>query len=122
MRLRGLGLAIILAAIPAMLPLAARAQPFKGFYIGAGAGVYLPENIVVQTPVATNPRAELKPSVGFAGLGSIGYGFGNGFRVELEGNYRHGNISNAAGPFTPTASGSIQTYGAMANVLFDMDI
>ncbi len=50
------------------MPLAAQAQPFQGLYIGAGAGVYWPENINVQTAVLGSSRAQFDPSVGFAGL------------------------------------------------------
>ena len=109
-------------AIALLLPFAATAQPFQGLYVGAGAGVYLPEDITVHTSVASAPRPTLSPSVGFAGLGSVGYALGNGFRFEIEGNYRHADISSGAGPGSPTFSGTLRTYGALANVLFDMDI
>jgi OmpA-OmpF porin, OOP family len=110
MRFRGAVLALALLAAP----LAAKAQPFQGLYIGAGAGYNLPENY------ALNPAGQLKPQGGFVGLGSVGYALGNGIRFEIEGDYRHANLGNT----TPTAtnSGTVQTYGAMANVLFDMDI
>ncbi len=117
MRFRSCWLAIAL-----LLPFAAQAQPFQGLYIGAGAGLYWPEDITVQTAVASASRPTLSPSLGFGAVGSVGYALGNGFRFELEGNYRHADIANGAGPGSPTFSGSLQTYGALANVLFDMDI
>jgi len=110
MRFRGgfLALALLVA------PLAARAQPFQGLYVGAGAGYNLPEN----WPAPAGTAA--KPDGGIVGLGSIGYALGNGIRFELEGSYRHAGLNNSTA--TSTNSGSVQTYGAMANVLFDMDI
>ena len=72
----------LLAAVVAALPLAARAQPVSGLYVGGGAGFNLPEN----PPLASG--GHVLPGDGFAGLGSVGYGLGNGFRFELEGSYR----------------------------------
>ena len=110
MRFRSLPLAIALLA----MPFAAAAQPFHGVYIGAGAGYNLPENY----PLAAG--GQLEPSGGFVGLGSIGYGLGNGMRFELEGNYRHAELGRSTTVFSP--SGSTQTYGVMANALFDLDV
>jgi outer membrane protein OmpA-like peptidoglycan-associated protein len=110
MQLRSTLLAVGLLA----LPVAASAQPVTGLYLGAGAGYNLPENDPVANGGVTRPHG------GFVGLGSVGYGLGHGFRLELEGNYREGDLheSNAIGSF----SGKLQTYGAMGNVLFDMDV
>ncbi len=118
MRFRSLFLLMALLASP----LAVHAQPFQGLYIGAGAGVYWPEGINVQTAVPGSQRSTLDPSVGFAGLASVGYALGNGFRFELEGNYRQADISRGSAPGLPTFSGNAQTYGVLANVLFDMDV
>src|ERR1700757_2225041 len=118
MRLRSVALATALLA----MPLAARAQPIQGLYIGAGAGFYWPNDINVSTAVPGSPHPRIDPSLGFAGLGSVGYGLGNGFRFEVEGNYRQANISRGQGPGAPSFSGSLHTYGVMANALFDMDI
>ena len=56
----------------------------------------------------------------------MGWGFGNGLRLEVEGDVRHNRVSSIHG-FTaatgPTAAGGDQfAYGAMVNALFDMDI
>jgi outer membrane protein OmpA-like peptidoglycan-associated protein len=124
MRFAGVSLvvALMLTAILIASP-AARAQPFEGVYIGAGAGDSLPEDIRVGTPIPTSPRLTLDGNNGFAGIGSVGYGLGNGFRFELEGNLRQYGLARLSGtPFPTAASGKLQTYGVMANVLFDMDI
>jgi len=107
----------------------ARAQPVSGVYIGAGGGAnFLQEERIksirgargITTP--SNVRAGFQ--AGVAGLGSVGYGFGNGVRVELEGNYRYNrpdSFRNAA-PRTRSIGGREQKYGPMANVLFDLDV
>ena len=87
MRFRGGLLAMALLAAP----LVAEAQPFQGFYIGGGAGYNLPEN----DPLAGG--GQIEPGGGFVGLGSVGYGLGNGFRFEVEGNFRQGSLSSDVG-------------------------
>jgi outer membrane protein OmpA-like peptidoglycan-associated protein len=111
MRFRSLSLAIALL----VLPLVAQAQPFQGLYIGAGAGYNLPQDWHTSggTTVA-------QPGGGFVGLASVGYALGNGFRFELEGNYRQAHLGQSTA--TATSSGSVQTYAAMANALFDIDV
>ena len=113
----------VLSALALLLavPMVAQAQPFQGLYIGAGAGYNLPENVGVKTKAAVSPRAELVTQGGVVGLGSVGYGLGNGFRFELEGDYRQIGVNHITSE-PNTTSGSLNTYGVMANVLFDMDI
>jgi OmpA-OmpF porin, OOP family len=124
MRLAGVWLVAALSLASMVLaPSAVRAQPFQGIYIGAGAGYNVPESIPITTPLPNTERRTLVSNNGFATIGSVGYGLGNGFRFELEGNFRQDGFSHlTGGAFPTTGSGKIQTYGAMANVLFDMDI
>jgi outer membrane protein OmpA-like peptidoglycan-associated protein/opacity protein-like surface antigen len=123
MRLAGVWLVAALSlALAALAPTAARAQPFQGLYIGAGAGYNVPQNIQLDVPAPTSQRRYIVSNNGFATVGSIGYGLGNGFRFELEGNFRQDGFAQLKGPIANTGSGKIQTYGGMANVLFDMDI
>jgi len=110
MRLRTLWLAIAFAGMASGV----QAQPFQGLYIGAGAGYNLPENW------SDTRRTVAEPKGGAAGVASIGYALGNGFRFELEGNYRWAGLNREA--LAANTSGSVQTYGALANVLFDIDV
>ncbi len=112
MRIRGEVLAIALLAAP----LAARAQPFQGPYLGAGAGYNLPENPPLEG------GGKIEPGGGFVGLGSVGYGLGNGFRFELEGNYREAPLPSISNAEVSGNSGNLHTYGVMANVLYDLDV
>jgi outer membrane protein OmpA-like peptidoglycan-associated protein len=98
--------------------MAAGAQPIQGLYVGGGFGANWLENNRVRVEVAPSPGPTFKGgfSTGVVGLGSIGWGFGNGVRVEVEGDYRRNDTSHSP------LNGSEKKYGAMANVLFDMDI
>lgn len=131
------------------LPLAAQAQPtgffdnfrlapqqtVTGLYIGAGAGVNFSENSSLRSDralagglgalgVGGRGRAIFDP--GFVGVGSIGWGFGNGFRIEAEGNYRQNDVDKISGfpggGLRNTASGTQRSYGAMGNLLYDFRI
>ena len=102
----------------------ARAQPVTGLYVGAGGGVNFLESIRTESvsvqggkPFATPGKDFSK--TGYVALASVGYGFGNGLRVELEGNYRQ-NDRERNSLFFP--GGRERKYGGMGNVLFDLDI
>jgi outer membrane protein OmpA-like peptidoglycan-associated protein len=60
-------------------------------------------------------------SIGFGAVVSVGWGFGNGLRAEIEGDYRSNHNSNFSGTFVPIGGGSDnrQTYGFMGNILYD---
>ena len=105
-------------------PVAARAQPFQGLYIGGGGGYNFLEGTEVRSsPALRTPKLEFSDTSGFVGVGSVGYGFGNGVRVELEGDYRQSSPRHLNGTAFPTAlSGDIRSYGVMANALFDLDV
>jgi OOP family OmpA-OmpF porin len=119
MRLRSVSLAI---ALLLATTLAANAQPFQGLYVGAGAGFNLPMSVDVRSHAPVTPRTTLYPQGGVVGLASVGYGLGNGIRFELEGNFRQANVSRVTSAIPQTVSGRLQTYGVMANVMFDMDV
>ncbi|HEY1930585.1 MAG TPA: OmpA family protein [Acetobacteraceae bacterium] len=108
--------ATLLATALLAAPLAAQAQPFHGVYIGAGAGYNLPEN----DPLATG--GDIEPGGGVVGLGSIGYGLGNGFRFELEGNFRQAPLPSESNAVLTGNGGHLDTYGVMANAFYDLDI
>ena len=98
------------------------AQPVTGLYIGgAGAANFLQRETfksVNGTPV-TGTAAGF--NTGYAALGSVGYGFGNGLRLEVEGNYRH-NTFGIPSPLGTPNHGYEEKYGGMGNVLFDLDV
>ena len=110
-------LAAFAAGLSLALPLAAAAQPVSGPYVGGGAGINLWDQ---STTRGFRIRDE---DLGFVGLGSLGWGFGNGLRVEAEGNYRESEIDRITGPAGRVgSSGYLRNYGVMGNVLFDFDL
>lgn len=117
----------------ATLAMPAAAQTVQGIYVGLGAGgTMLNESINRRSPT------------GFFGLGngsqftyrtgtnvsaSMGWGFGNGVRAELEGYWRRAGIEEARlfsqGSFNggiSSRSGTAQVYGFMANAYYDFDL
>jgi len=122
-----------------MLPLAAEAQtptePVSGVYLGAAGGFNIKtnpniNNVVSNIPGAggiTTPNANLSTSLGGAAVGSVGYGLGNGLRVEIELDYRGNSFSNTSGNnlrglgASTGASGSERLYGPMVNFDYDFN-
>jgi OmpA-OmpF porin, OOP family len=130
-----------LAAVLLLGPLAAQGQPVRGFYISGGAGYNLQQSIRVtpSVPGIGSIPVQLNPSNGPRVLGSLGYGLGNGLRVEVEGDF----LSNAirAPAFTPlsttilgrlvstsalgrlaNASTQLLRYGVLGNAFYDFDL
>ena len=120
MRLRPLLFLTAIVAVPA----SALAQPFQGIYIGGAAGVnFLGQESIHSSSALDLPSGRAQFSEGFTGLGSIGYGFGNGMRIELEGSWRSNPLHAVLRPGDPTEAGGRQVMTAvMANALFDIDI
>jgi outer membrane protein OmpA-like peptidoglycan-associated protein len=120
MRLRS----ALLAATILAVPVAVKAQPVNGLYVGAGAGV----NLINDPYVRHSPGLGTKGFTqqwdpGFTGEASVGYGIGNGLRFELEGNYIDNNLHKSTGTPFPTRSGGTQeNYGVFGNALFDFDV
>jgi outer membrane protein OmpA-like peptidoglycan-associated protein len=101
-------------------PVAVSAQPVDGLYVGAGFGLNLMQNESVTALPGTPAEGQLNPKVGFGGLASVGWGFGNGVRAEAEGNYRYNAFDNVSGfGLASHGSGNEQKFGFMANVLYD---
>ena len=106
-----------LYAIVMFWPALAGAQTVSGFYLGAGAGVNLWHD-QSSRGLRVHDHDE-----GVAAVGSAGWGFGNGFRLEVEGSFRHSEVDWIAGPGGRIGrSGYVRNYGAMANAFFDFDL
>jgi OmpA-OmpF porin, OOP family len=118
----------LLAATVLSLPVAAQAQPVSGLYLGAGVGANYRDNnsanpVFSPTGILA-PNTTLKSDWGYATVGSIGWGFGNGIRAELELNYRNNSISSAtiAGRGATSTGGTIHQYGVMGNAFYDFNL
>jgi OmpA-OmpF porin, OOP family len=111
--------------VTAMLatPLTAMAQPVQGLYVGAGVGLQIPQDPRISAGPVFGGQSHLNENLGFVGVGSVGYGLGNGARFEIEGDFSRNGINQLGGTSFPTkADGTVRNYGVMANALYDMDI
>jgi outer membrane protein OmpA-like peptidoglycan-associated protein len=110
------------AALGGLSLQAARAQPVSGPYVSLGGGI----NILQDERLSAFPNpatgSKLSYNVGPAGVGAVGWGFGNGFRVEVEGNFRQNDLNSFSAPGAHASNGNQENYGAMANGIFDMDV
>ncbi|GBQ83819.1 outer membrane protein [Gluconacetobacter johannae DSM 13595] len=124
MKLRhGLLTGSILAAMAALGPVLsvapASAQPVQGLYVaGEGGASFNQDQRVRSSPNFPDGRDSYH--TGATGIGSVGWGLGNGFRVEVEGDYRNNGLKSFGS--SGEGHGRQQTYGVMANALFDLDI
>lgn len=101
-------------------PFVAHAQPVTGPYVGLGAGT----SIGMSTKgKADNYAGHLFTRPSFTGDGAIGYGFGNGFRVQLDGDYAHSTLHKFdIGDTQTRLHGRSNTSGFMADALYDMNV
>jgi OOP family OmpA-OmpF porin len=107
------------------VPGVALAQPLTGLYVGAGAGLHAPQdpNLTPSGTAYGAPRIKLEEGYGFNSNLAVGYGLGNGFRFEIEGDFMRSDVRHIfRTPFPTTSSGTVRTWGVMANALFDMDV
>jgi outer membrane protein OmpA-like peptidoglycan-associated protein len=107
-------------------PLVAVAQPISGLYVGGGVGADIPQNTRV-TPGAPSiggaGNLRLDQNVGLDGIGAVGYGLGNGVRFEIQGDFLRNGVDQLGRlPVPASNNGTVDTYGVMANALYDMDI
>jgi OmpA-OmpF porin, OOP family len=112
----------LLAATVLSLPLAAQAQPVTGLYVGAGVGANLLEGR--GAAVAPGTRVATSDNIGAVGVLSVGWGFGNGIRAELEGSIRwsepHRYSINAVR--ASSVAGNRYQYGVMGNAFYDIPV
>ena len=133
MKLRSTLLAATAMAMPLAAPMGAHAQSLvpnidlSGFYVsmGAGANWLMGENVnqfgFPQTPYQIGSSAQAKSNVGPVVVGALGYQLGNGFSVELEGDYRYNSFSGARSTAVPAnIGGHEQKYGPMVNIMFNL--
>ena len=117
--------ALLASAVMAMPLAAANAQAVDGLYIGGGAGLNFMnrEEFKATRPLpapAASSKGDLRANLGPVVVLSLGWGFGNGLRVEAEANYRNNSFNQPRGFGGPgTAGGTEQKFGGMANVFYD---
>lgn len=81
---------VVVLGLAVVAPWQVVAQPVSGLYVAGSAGINLRSSQTITTEQA-RPAPSLKetnPSFGAAAVGGLGYGFGNGWRMEIEGGRR----------------------------------
>lgn len=74
------------------------AQPISGLYVSGGFGAAFPHSRFVAPQAAPSgapasmPGTPAQSGTGGVGQGSVGYGFGNGLRFEMEGTGGAGQL------------------------------
>jgi outer membrane protein OmpA-like peptidoglycan-associated protein len=111
-------------AVPFVLAHGAKAQPVNGVYIAGGLGYNINDGFHgTGTAFGVSGSGTVSFHGGFTGDASVGYGFGNGIRVELEGDYFQNSFDKVkVSGVTYGATGNDQTYGFFANALYDFDV
>ncbi len=138
MRFRQVLVAATMLGLPLVATTGAQAQ-VNGLYIGSAVGGAFASSASTKNhPIGLYSQDQTANSfgkgftgsfsTGFGGLVNMGYGFGNGFRAEVEGFYRANGITNITmytgavgqGNLT-TNSGTLRQYGFMLNGYYDVD-
>ena len=91
----------------ALAPAAGLAQPVTGPYISLGGGIDYLQNQAVHGSAEPYTGNRLGVNVGPIGSASIGYGLGNGLRIELQGDF-------SSEKFTQGVNGYFQQYHGFA--------
>ena len=87
-----------------------------GPYVGVlGGGSFL--NDISPSGAGTDVKSQWQN--GYVALGVAGWNFGNGFRGELEGGYRHSDLRGVRG--STSATGDLGMPTVMVNGLYDID-
>jgi len=107
------------AATCLAMPIAAHAQPVIGPYVSLEGGTSLLEPNNFADTFGNSGKFYYKPS--YSGIGGIGFGFGGGFRVALEGNYFHDTFKKAD-PSETKVVGYSNKYGPLLNLYYDIPV
>ncbi len=119
---------LLAAAAVVALPVLAQAQPVSGLYLGAGFGAnYLDKTDMTGTWDGGAERLQgtsAEFSWGYVGVLSLGWGFGNGLRAEIEGNYRSNDVDSYKfeNRTQSGTNGTVTSYGAMLNLIYDINL
>jgi opacity protein-like surface antigen len=111
------------AATCLALPIAAHAQPVTGPYVSVEGGTSILNPTNFSDSYGDTGKLQYKND--YVGIGGIGYGFGNGFRVQIDGDYFRNTASRidaGGGSFSAKLVGHENRYGGFLNALYDVDV
>jgi outer membrane protein OmpA-like peptidoglycan-associated protein len=115
----------LLASVCLGLPLAAHAQPVTGPYVSLGLGTNIMDSQSYNYAINASQSGRFIFRPDYAGVVGLGYGLGNGVRIEIDGNYYRNTVKkqndNQIGNNT-RMHGGVVTYGAMANLMYDIPV
>ena len=121
--LRSLAGSVALAALCVTAASAQSSDQGAGYvtgpYVGAEGGANFLNNV---SPHGGGADANSHFGPNYVFLGNAGYGFGNGFRVELEGGHRYNGLESVAGAPGGNHSGSLGMTTAIVNGIYDIDV
>ncbi len=118
----------LLVATMFAAPAAALAQPVTGPYVSLGAGGnYIQDQNITRldipalgaTSYGVRNNGHIRVDGNVMGSAAIGYGLGNGFRIELQGDYSKNTITSFA---SLNGGGREEQYKGFVNVLYDFDL
>jgi outer membrane protein OmpA-like peptidoglycan-associated protein len=131
---RRLTVAITLATLGLFAQPAAAQYP-QGPYVAGGLGWNLLPNVSLNLDASAaqglgragyGSSGAVSFSPGVAGVLSLGWGFGNGLRAEIEGSYRTNEVDGVSGvagwASAGTPAGRQDSWGVMGNVLLDLGV
>ncbi len=114
---------LLLCLAAAFGPAIAYAQPVSGPYVQLGGGVDFLQNVQVRPSGFGPAPRDYTFDPGGSALAAAGYGFGNGLRIEAEGDFAFDHVHGvelAPQYATERAGGHLQQYGGFGNVLYDL--
>jgi OmpA-OmpF porin, OOP family len=118
-----LNLRIALASLACVIvPGMALAAPVTGPYIVLGGGLAIhPENDFNYH--ALHASGSLQWNLGWTAMGGVGYGFGDGIRIEFDGDALFNGADRANGSNgNMRISGTERNYGGLANLFYDIPV
>ena len=113
---------MLLAATVLAFPAAAMAQPVTGLYIGGDLGAHVTQNVNLRNVGGVSLSGlglGLHNGGGLAADAAIGYGFGNGLRVEIQANTNFSTYRLTGGQNVIFGGANSTNFGGMVNALYD---
>lgn len=107
--------ALLATALLCSASAAAMAQQTSGFYLGIAGGANWARDADIS---GSGIDTKVEYNTGWAALGTAGYGFGNGLRLEFELGYRDNDVDKVRN--VANAGGSVNVLSGMVNALYDI--